>query len=377
MAKSKKKFSALKIDKILKKQKIVCSFWNCSDKRDSTYQNYYLLFKRIFGKTILFDPRKERFLHNSKKMNELFFALIKKEKPDYLFTNVRRDEQTIETMMEVKKISPKTKTLMFSGDDDLDFEPLKRYQALFVDCTLVAQIEYIKNYYNDGIKNVYPMIPSDEESNKPLKLKKIYDVTFIGKPNKYRVNDLRFLAKNNINFKIFGRGWDDYPDLMKFYGGSPEMEEKNKIINQSKINLSLSKNKEGILHFKGRVFSRASCKAFSLTESFDGYLKFFDDGKEIIMFNNQEDLLKKIKYYLKHDKERKTIAENAYRKYTQNYSGTQWFKNFFREVMENPETFSQKFPGVSGRIITLEKKDINKNYKEIEKLLGGVSYVAF
>ncbi len=377
MTKLKTKFSIEEVENILKKQKIIFSFWNCSSKKDDPYQMWYLPLKKLFGKAILFDPRQMRLLYGSEKMNELFFSLIEKEKPDYVFTNVRRDEQTIETMEKIKKIFPKTKIIAFSGDDDKDFEPLKRYQALFVDCTFIAQPDYIEKYYKDDIKNAFYSFSINMDLFNQVKTEKIYDVTFIGKPLKPRLNVLRFLIKNKINLKIFGRGWENYPEFKNFYAGQLESKDLIKVINQSKINLSLLKNEYGALHFKGRVLMFPSCKAFSLTEYFNKCLEFFKKNKEIVMFKNNEELLEKIKYYLKHEKEREKIAENSYIRVKENHNVSKDFKEMFKKIIEKPEIFSQKFPNIKEKIISLRKWDLEKKDKEIKELIKNYDYVSF
>lgn len=372
-----KKFSISEIEKILKKQKIVFAFWNCSSKEDDPYQMWYLPLKKLFGKAILFDPRQMRFCYGSKKMNELFFSLIKKEKPDYIFTNVRRDEQTIETMEKIKEISPKTKIIAFSGDDDKDFEPLKRYQALFVDCTFIAQPGYIEKYYADGIKKVFHSFSINTNLFKQENTEKIYDVTFIGKPLKPRLEILRCLIKNRVNLKIFGRGWQNYPEFRNFYRGQLKTSNMIKVINQSKVNLSLLKNEYGQLHFKGRVLMFPSCKAFSLTEYFDKCLKFFKNSEEIVMFKNHEDLLEKIKYYLKHEKEREKIAENAYKKIFGKHNVFKDFKEMFKRIIETPQLFSPHLPKLKKRIITLDKEDLKKSNERIKELIKDYDYLSF
>ncbi len=375
---SKKKFSISEVKKILKKQKMIISYWNCSEKKDTSYQNYYLPFKKIFKRVILFDPRQERTRHGLGKSEDMFISLVKNEKPDYIFTNVRRDGQTIETMTRVKEISPETKILAFSGDDDQDFEPLKRYQALFVDCTLVGQVQYLENYHKEGVKNTLPYLTSlNTDILRPMNLKKIYDVMFLGKPSKPRFETLKFLIDNGINVRIFGKGWENYPEIKKFYFGHISMEEKIKTINQSKICLSLSKNKDGVAHFKGRVFGMAACKAFTLVDYFKEYLKFFKNNEEIVMFKDDRDLLEKIKYYLTHDKEREKIADNAHRKYLKENEVSKKVIETFKNIIENPSIFSQKFPEIRGRIITLKKEDMKKNNKEIKELATEFDYISF
>ena len=69
-------------------------------------------------------------------MNKMFLSLVEKEKPDYVFVIIGRDELTIGIMEKIKEISPKTKILALVGDDDTQFETLKRYQGFFADCNL-------------------------------------------------------------------------------------------------------------------------------------------------------------------------------------------------------------------------------------------------
>ena len=375
---NEKKLKGLDIEKILKKQKLVFAIWNGSSKKTDPYPLFYLPLKKLFGKAILFDPRKIRHLEGSEKMNELFFSLIDKEKPNYVFTNVRRDEQTIETMEKIREISPNTKIIAFSGDDDKDFEPLKRYQALFVDCTFVAQPNYLKNYYKDGVKNVFMQAGTNLDIHKPIKnVKKIYDVTFIGKPSKPRVEIVKLLIDNKISIKLFGSSWENYPEFKEFCFGPLKADEMIKLVNQSKINLAFSKNKNGIPHFKGRVNMYAACKSFSLVDYFSGYLKFFKNNKEIVMFKDNQDLLKKIKYYLTHDKEREKIAENSYKRIIKEHDIFKEYKNLFTKMIEYPKIFSQKFPKIKGKIIILKKDDMKKSDTEIEELLNGFDYISF
>tara|TARA_Y100000034_G_scaffold20722_2_gene23730 strand:- start:2038 stop:3714 length:1677 start_codon:yes stop_codon:yes gene_type:complete len=372
-----KKFSISEIENILKKQKILFALWIGSSKKYSHYQLFYLPLKKLFREAILFDPRKVRFSHGSEQMNKMFLSLVKKEKPDYVFVIVGRDELTIETMEMIKKISPKTKIIALVGDDDTQFETLKRYQGFFVDCNLIAQPNYEKNYRKNGMKNIYPTVGVNLDIYKSMNTKKIYDVTFIGAPSKPRLDILRFLVNNKVNLKIFGRGWENYSEFKDIYLGSLETENVIKVINQTKINLALSKNTLGVLHFKGRVFELPACKSFTLVDYFSGYMKFFKKDKEIVMFKNENDLLEKINYYLKNEKEREKIADNSYKKIIKNHNILVTFKKMFKKIMENKEIFSPKIPIIKKKIITLKKEDLHKNPEEIKNLIKKFDYVSF
>ena len=41
---------------------------------------------------------------------------------------------------------------------------------------------------------------------------------------------------------------------------------------------------------------------------------YFENGKDLVIFESVDDLVQKIGYYLEHEDERKAIAENGYRK---------------------------------------------------------------
>lgn len=377
MAKSNKRLSISEIEKILKKQKLVFAFLNCSVKGDSLYQNYCLPLKKLFGKVIIFDPLRETAFNGYGKMEELFISLIEKEKPEYVFINARRDELNFETLQKIRSILPATKIISTSGDDDKDFESLKRYHALFMDCTIIHQIDYLKNYYKEGVKNIYPTLGINTEIFKPMNFKKIYDVVFVGNAIEERVETIRFLINNKINLKVFGGRWDNYPEFKQFCLGYVSPEEMAKVINQTKINLGLSKNKYGQSAFKWRVFEIASCKSFSLIDYFPGYFRFFKNNKEIIMFKNDKELLEKIKYYLKHEREREKIAENSYKVAIKKCNILEEFKKIFKKIIEEPEIFLQKFPKIKGKIITLTKEDMKKNNQAIKELIKKYDYVSF
>ena len=43
-------------------------------------------------------------------------------------------------------------------------------------------------------------------------------------------------------------------------------------------------------------------------------MMYFENGKDIVIYEDKADLINKVKYYLEHDDERMEIAENGYNK---------------------------------------------------------------
>lgn len=377
MIKSEKELSVSQVERALKKQKMIFAFLNNSTRKDASYQNYYLPLKKLFGKVIIFDPLRAMAISGKNQMEEKFISLIKREKPDYIFIDSRGNELTIDFLERIRKISPDTKIISYTGDDDKDFENLKRYHALFMDCTITAQPHFLGKYHHDGVRNVCSSFGINTKVFRPMDTKKIYDVTFIGKASKERVKTIEFLIKNRVNLKVFGGLWDNYPKLKNFCMGHLSSDEMPKVINQTKINIGLSKNKYGTPAFKWRIFEISSCRAFSLTDYFGEYLKLFKNNKEIVMFRDERDLLKKINYYLEHEKEREKIAANIYKRTIKNYDVSDDFKKIFEQIMENPEMFLQKFPQIKGKVVTLTKMDMKKTDEDIKKIVGGFDYISF
>jgi len=374
----RKNLNINEVEKLLKKKKIIFALRSGETKKYGAYVRWYLPLKKLFGQVILFDPRKKRFDYGLEAMKKMFLNIVIKEKPDYIFAIVGwQGEFDIDYLEKINEISPKTKIITFYGDDDIFFTST-RYYILFADYSLIAQPHYFKLYKKDGVKKVFLTVGLNTDYLKPINVDKKYDVTFVGTVSPSRIEIIRFLIKNGINVKIWGKGWY-YSEFKDFYGRPPLScsDDILKIRGQSKINLAFTKNRYGELHFKGRIFENAACKAFQLTEYFPEYLNYFKNNEELIMFKDNKDLLEKIKYYLKHDEEREKIAECAYKKMIKNYDMTAEFKQFFKKVLEDESDFSRKLPKLDKMMVSLSKNDLNKSPNEIKEKIKDADYICF
>jgi len=63
----------------------------------------------------------------------------------------------------------------------------------------------------------------------------------------------------------------------------------------------------------GRVFQETACRRMVMIDNTRPEINdYFVDGKEIVIFNDANDLREKVLYYLSHDEEREAIAHNGY-----------------------------------------------------------------
>jgi spore maturation protein CgeB len=114
--------------------------------------------------------------------------------------------------------------------------------------------------------------------------------------------------------KVFG---DQYwrqieAGFLKVHGATDYWTETPKVYKLSKINLNISK-----IFFTGtvqRVFDIIYCGGFCLTDYRDDLKNWFEPGKEIETYENENEFTEKVRYYLDHENERKEIQERGRRR---------------------------------------------------------------
>lgn len=81
-----------------------------------------------------------------------------------------------------------------------------------------------------------------------------------------------------------------------------------------------------------RLFCAAATKGFVLSEWKDDAARVFEPGKEIIMYRDIRELPSLIKYYLKHENERKRLAEAAHKRFMAEHTPLHRAKEFVEIV---------------------------------------------
>jgi hypothetical protein len=359
----------------LKKRKILLANWGCADPDSLQCRDLIPLFKKMFGKLIILPLRNYYYFYGKRELNIKFLRIIKREKPDYLIFCDRYNEIEIDTIKKIKEISPNTKTILEQGDDDLRFDDWGRYLALFFDYVMTTKKE-TEIYKKENINDVFFLLGTDPNFYRPLNLEKKYDVTFIGKPIADRYDYIKFLKEHGVNIRLFGGEWSKHPDLKDIWGGVLFGEDFIKVINQSKINLNFSKTfyekgKQGQL--KGRILEVPACGSFLLNEYTDKNLEFINNRKQI-NFRNRKELLEKIDYYLKHEKERETIAKEMHEYVIKHHSWEFIFSNFFKKI-DRDKLKQFKLPEINKKIIKISYNEMNKSLNEVKKKFNNADYV--
>lgn len=139
-------------------------------------------------------------------------------------------------------------------------------------------------------------------------------VSFIGNISERKIAVLRHLANgiSGVDLKIWGP--DVWLVMPEFYQGQPVFgQEYAKAIQHSRINLGLLSEKRagsssGDL-VTARSFEIPAAGGFMLHERTAEAESYFEDGKECAFFDDPDDLVAKVRYYLDNDKERHSIAD--------------------------------------------------------------------
>ena len=292
------------------------------------------------------------------EMNKQLLETARREKPDLCFFILFENEIKRETIAEIGKI---TLTFNWFCDDHWRFEVFSRYYAPYFSWVATTDSKAVSKYYRIGYRNV---IKTQWGCNhfiyKPQELPKIYNVTFVGQPHGNRKKIIEELGKAGIEVKCWGKGWPN---------GRISQEEMIQIFSQSKINLNLTKcsdiinwktplkiffrrvggevkfdlpnrwwgNLKSILgrrreQIKGRNFEIPGCGGFLLTSYADNLEDYYEIGKEIVAYNDTNDLINKIRYYLEHQEERESIAQAGYQRTLRDHTYEKRFNEIFNSI---------------------------------------------
>jgi len=348
-------------------------------KFNSPYQNGYLTLKKLCKEIISFDIRWTTIKYGEDKMNQMLLDFVEKEKPNFIFFYAGHTELYFDTFFKIKELSPKTKLIFPLGDDDTMFENFSRFIILFMDYGFIGLPEWIPRYKEEGIYKVGNLEGINTELYKPIKIEKEYDVTFIGRAlgeKSLRYEYIKYLKDNGINVNVFGFEWDKFSDFVDIYKGPLETEEMINVLNKTKIYLCLSRGSDGLTHKNYKFFEGASCKTFVLTEYCPEYYNFTKEGKEIVSFKTKEELLEKVKYYLKNKKERDKITNAIHKKVLKDFSFSKRLKKILGKLSKIKSN-GINLPKLDKKIISLEKNHLTKDLKEIEELVKDYDYITF
>jgi len=226
------------------------------------------------------------------------------------------------TLQQLKQINPNCTIVGYSPDDMCGnkknqskrfWKHISEYDIYFTTKSfLVDEMQKMGCKRVEFIDNAY-----DPETHKPMQLseedkkQRGGPVGFIGSWEHERAQSLLFLAKNELQIRVWGDGWKKckikHPNLRIEYRSIWDLNYARAICSFD-INLCFLRKANRDMQTT-RSVEIPACGGFMLAERTTEHLKLFEEAKEAEFFSSDEELLEKVKYYLSHPQERQRIAE--------------------------------------------------------------------
>jgi spore maturation protein CgeB len=332
---------------------------NISDTNSMDYFNIVMPIKELGNEIILYNINKD------KSSNILNINLIcKNQKLDLIFIIPVEDEIDFKF---VSQLSKTYNTLAYFYDDTWRINYSTKW-ASCVDYIVTSDINWRLNF--DNIENVVIYAPFFVNTNiyKCIdSAEKDIDVSFVGQYHPARAWIINYLKNQGIQVKVFGKGWSNNSEISH--------KEMIEIFNKSKINLNLSncinfdinhlvdfKNndlksllKSYKLIFrslytpdmkiyemvKARFFEINACKGFQISFYTQGLEQQYSIGEEIEIFENYNQLVRKIKYFLNHAELREKIANAGYVKTLNEHDSKIRLKYIFSKITRKSYSYEK------------------------------------
>lgn len=239
---------------------------------------------------------------------------IRDLKPD-IFWIMKDPHITPKLLSKIRKASPKTKVVMWYGDQrgmiipDLVKQRKGLIDGLFITNESKSQLKMYRKFGIRHVRTFYHSFSTDEF--KPYKRRLDHQVFFGGSnfsPKKFPLSALRrqlvMAVNNNFKLVVHGGKWP-FPTekwiLRPLYA---------KELRKAIVNLGIN-HYDVTRYYNRRLFESVASGRLHLTYYIPGMEKHFRNKEHLVWFKSVDEGIKEIKYYLKNYKERERIAKNG------------------------------------------------------------------
>ncbi len=225
------------------------------------------------------------------------------------------------TLRYIKNKYPNVTIISWSLDDMYAWHNRSIYYTLglkYYDLVITTKSYNVSELKSIGAKNVLFLYQSfSKYLHKQYKCERSqYNVLFIGYFEKARYESILYLVNNGIKVDVFGPAWGKYVNVHEnliIHNKILAGENYSRALSCAKVSLCFLRKINRDLH-TSRSIEIPACKGFMIAERTQEHLDLFEEDKEAVYFDNNEELLKKVQYYLKHENIRKQISENGYKR---------------------------------------------------------------
>jgi len=305
------------------------------------YFNFYLSLKDMGHDVEFFDYMAEIRTLGKQGMNHKLLNRVREWQPEVTLFSLYTDQ--FEPAV-VDAMRAHTSTLCFFHDDTWRVE-YSRYWARHFDFFTTPDVHGELKYREIGLLNaIYFPFGCNDKVFKKLEIPKKYDVSFVGGWHPYREWLINRIRKSGVNVKVAGYRWPE---------GEVDQDAMVQIFNESCINLNLSnsaswdmryllsspkavinrlRSSKNIEQMKARMFEVNGCGAFQLSYYVEGLAACYEIDKEIAVYADADDLLDKVRFYLKYPDLREEVAESGFLRVIKDHTFKSNFERVFKRM---------------------------------------------
>ncbi len=286
---------------------------------NSRFDDTLFYIREITSNKNHYDALVEKF---TALLSEFILARCEEFQPDIVI-NLAQAPVTTDCIERIKHYGVKT---AYWFVEDFRFMEYWKQVAGSVDHFFTIQKDdFFEEMKQSGLDNYhYLPMAAYPQVHRPVDLseeeKKYYgsEISFVGAGYYNRKHFFNGFIDHDL--KIWGTDWDMHSKLAGFIqrsGSRVDTDEIVRIYNASRININLhsSTYHKGVNPFgdfvNPRTFEIMSCGGFQLVDRRSGLDGLFEEGEEVVIFNDQNDLRQKIQHYREHPEEAKRISEKG------------------------------------------------------------------
>ena len=312
-----------------------------------------------------------------KETNELFIKLSSYFYPDLIHMQLQySDVISPNTLAEIRKNLSRVYISNWTGDIRTSIVKYFIDTSKEIDLSLISSVGQLELYKSAGCENVdYWQIGYDEkkffrlDDEKRSILNKKYNCDIVFCCNNFIGADF---PGAELRKKVISIFQDYFKDKFSLYGaghnyskGNLNFFKQNEVYNSAKIILSINHFNDVELYFSDRQLVSMASGTLTLSKYIPGLEKYFENKKDLVWFNTEEEALELAKYYLDHPEEAEEIGKNGAKKVLEEHTYFCRVNELMNKINIKKQTDMSVVLGTFNRLLHL--KDV------IDKILNSIS----
>lgn len=307
----------------------------------SDHYNLVMPLQKLFPSSIHYDFHTRTRVLGRERMNAEFVDLVRTETPDVTIVALAGSEFEPEAIDRARAL---TTTVAYFWDD-IWRRDYASFWASHFDFVTTSDPAGVARFERRGHRNaIYSPFCFNSDVFHPHAGPYEHEVSFVGQYHPYRAWVIDRMRRAGVVVDTFGHRWES---------GRLDLDAMVRVFNRSRINLNLSNSSHWGLPFlvsypetvawnvklgkhaeqvKSRHFEIAGSGGFQLSHAVDYLAHYFRPDREIIIFKNVSDLIAKTKYFLVHDDERLSVAEQGRQRADAEHTAERRYADLLTEI---------------------------------------------